>query len=446
MCYNVSQKKGKTMKDLLILYNPYYQSNVIKEHLAVLKTHGQVAFGKVRSKLKDKFGNLGVQNANFSLNLGTNSKQNLNLSGENSAFASENSNENLNLQSENLGLNLGENTNLSSENLNLNAPKHPQTSSLQALQNLLESSNSPFLQLFLTDYASLYVAKVVKIAENADESIIPSYYKDKKLSVEGFFIIEDLRELVRDDFVSVRDEYLANFTTPDYDDHTYALYGNAYVYPLIIEQKQHLAYFESDERHFLQLFKSAEFLRQKQVLADYTFGKQYLYAMNPDSFDNLIYAELEFHACKGDRLYDFSSVVLRYAKCFESECYLLIKRLISVLSQRDESVLSLTFTQMGKSFEVRSLLTNKAVLGTYNHLIDSLLKAHIKKHLSDEFVNVCRKLSKQIAFIQRVRNPAAHTECTSFEQANNLRARLVGVATQSVLVMIIKARTQLLKV
>ncbi len=432
------------MKDLLILYNPYYQSNVIEEHLAVMKAHGQVAFGKVRSKLKDKFGNLGVQNVNLSLNLSTNSKQNLNLSGENSAFASENSNENLNLQSENLGLNLGENINLSSENLSLNAPKNPQNSSLQALQSLLESSNSPFLQLFLTDYASLYVAKVIKIAENVDESIIPSYYKDKKLSVEGFFIIEDLRELVRDDFVSVRDKFLANFTTPDYDNHTYALYGNAYVYPLIIEQKQHLAYFESDERHFLQLFKSAEFLHQKQVLADYTFGERYLYAMNPDSFDNLIYAELEFHACKGDRLYDFSSVVLRYAKCFESECYLLVKRLISVLSQRDESVLSLTFTQMGKSFEVRSLLTNKAMLGAYNHLIDSLLKAHIKEHLSDEFVNVCRKLTKQIAFIQRVRNPAAHTECTSFEQANNLRARLVGVATQSVLVMI-KARTELLK-
>lgn len=427
------------MKDLLILYNPYYQSNVIEEHLAVLKTHGQVAFGKVHSKLKDKFGNLGVQNANLSLNLNTNSKQNLNLSDEN---LNKNSNGSLNSQGENLNLS-SENSALASENLN--APKNPQNSSLQALQSLLESSNSPFLQLFLTDYASLYVAKVVKIAENADESIIPSYYKDKKLSVEGFFIIEDLRELVRDDFVSVRDEYLANFTTPDYDNHTYALYGNAYVYPLIIEQKQHLAYFESDERHFLQLFKSAEFLHQKQVLADYTFGERYLYAMNPDSFDNLIYAELEFHACKGDRLYDFSSVVLRYAKCFESECYLLVKRLISVLSQRDESVLSLTFTQMGKSFEVRSLLTNKAMLGAYNYLIENLLKTHIKEHLSEEFVNVCRKLSKQIAFIQRVRNPAAHTECTSFEQANNLRARLVGVATQSVLVMMIKARTQLLK-
>lgn len=431
------------MKDLLILYNPYYQSNVIEEHLAVLKTHGQVAFGKVRSKLKDKFGNLGVQNANLSLNLNTNSKQNLNLSGEN---LNENSNGSLNSQGENLNLS-SENSALASENLN--APQtplsRPQNNSLQALQSLLERSNSPFLQLFLTDYASLYVAKVVKIAENADESIIPSYYKDKKLSVEGFFIIEDLRELVRDDFVSVRDKFLANFTTPDYDNHTYALYGNAYAYPLIIEQKQHFAYFEGDERHFLQLFKSAEFLRQKQVLADYTFGERYLYAMNPDSFDNLIYAELEFHACKGDRLYDFSSVVLRYAKCFESECYLLVKRLISVLSQRDESILSLTFTQMGKSFEVRSLLVNKAMLGAYNYLIENLLKTHIKEHLSDEFVKFCWKLTKQIAFIQRVRNPVAHTETASFEQANNLRARLVGVANLSVLVMMIKARTELLK-
>lgn len=431
------------MKDLLILYNPYYQSNVIEEHLAVLKTHGQVAFGKVRSKLKDKFGNLSVQNANLSLNLNTNSKQNLNLSDEN---LNKNSNGSLNSQGEDLNLS-SENSALASENLNASQTplSRPQNNSLQALQSLLESSNSPFLQLFLTDYASLYVAKVVKIAENADESIIPSYYKDKKLSVEGFFIIEDLRELVRDDFVSVRDEYLANFTTPDYDNHTYALYGNAYVYPLIIEQKQHLAYFESDERHFLQLFKSAEFLRQKQVLADYTFGERYLYAMNPDSFDNLIYAELEFHACKGDRLYDFSSVVLRYAKCFESECYLLVKRLISVLSQRDESILSLTFTQMGKSFEVRSLLVNKAMLGAYNYLIENLLKTHIKEHLSDEFVKFCWKLTKQIAFIQRVRNPVAHTETASFEQANNLRARLVGVANLSVLVMMIKARIELLK-
>lgn len=40
------------MKNLLILYNPYYQEDVIEQHLKVLLDTGKVAFGKVRSKLK----------------------------------------------------------------------------------------------------------------------------------------------------------------------------------------------------------------------------------------------------------------------------------------------------------------------------------------------------------------------------------------------------------
>ncbi len=40
---------------------------------------------------------------------------------------------------------------------------------------------------FLSDYANLFVAKVVKISKNVDESLIPSYYKEKNLEVEDFF-------------------------------------------------------------------------------------------------------------------------------------------------------------------------------------------------------------------------------------------------------------------
>ena len=75
------------MRDLLILYNPYYQSDVIKAHLEVLKAQGQVAFGKVRSKLKDKFG------ANLNANLGVNLQEN-SLVGH----SNEDLQENLNLQ------------------------------------------------------------------------------------------------------------------------------------------------------------------------------------------------------------------------------------------------------------------------------------------------------------------------------------------------------------
>lgn len=439
------------MTDLLILYNPYYQSNVVEAHLEVLKAQGQVAFGKVRSKLKDEFEansqvNLGAVSANSQANLGatnTNSQENLseNASGQNAnSHSHANSSQNLSTPNppEQKALQKSSTPEQASS-------QRPQNSSLHALSTLLDSSNSGFLQLFLTDYASLYVAKVVAIAPNAPDELVPSYYKQKKLNVEGYFFINDLREIVRDDFVCVRDRHLANFTTPEYENHTYALYGNAYAYPLLVEQKEEVRYFEGSERHFLQLFKSAEFLRQKQTLIDYTFGERYLYAMHPDSFDNLIYAELEFHACKGDKLFDFSAVVLRYAKCFEQECYVLVKKLVSVLAQRDERILSLTFMQANKSVAVRALLENKAMLGAYAHIIDNLLKNHIKKHLSEEFANFCKKFVKQIAFIQSVRNPAAHSATATLAQAIKMRSHLVGVAMPSVLLAMIKARTELLK-
>ncbi len=46
------------MRYLLILYNPYYQKDVIDQHLSVLldqesSQSAQVVFGKIRSKLRD---------------------------------------------------------------------------------------------------------------------------------------------------------------------------------------------------------------------------------------------------------------------------------------------------------------------------------------------------------------------------------------------------------
>ena len=40
------------MNNLVILYNPYYQSDVIEQHVQVLINKEQVAFGKIRSKIK----------------------------------------------------------------------------------------------------------------------------------------------------------------------------------------------------------------------------------------------------------------------------------------------------------------------------------------------------------------------------------------------------------
>lgn len=95
------------MNHLLILYNPYYQQDVIQQHLSVLQEKSQVGFGKIRSKLNDQ-------------------------------------------------------------------EKH------DSLEEIYKATNEKnFLQLFLTDYANLFVAKVIKVSKDIDESLIPSYYKEK---------------------------------------------------------------------------------------------------------------------------------------------------------------------------------------------------------------------------------------------------------------------------
>ena len=153
------------MKNLLILYNPYYQANVIEAHLEVLKANGAVAFGKIRSKLKDKF-------------------------GANDLCESAESLESL--------------VNLLRDSGDLNNQKD-----LKDSNDSSDSNHSNFLQLFLTDYANLYVAKVVDIVKTATDRLIPRYYKEKNLNVECYFIISDLREIVRDNFAIIRDKYLA---------------------------------------------------------------------------------------------------------------------------------------------------------------------------------------------------------------------------------------------
>lgn len=415
------------MKNLLILYNPYYQANVIEAHLEVLKANGAVAFGKIRSKLKDKFGANDLRESAESLE----SLANLLRDSGNSKYFGD-----LNNSSDSRSPKDSSDTKDSGDTKDSHNPKDS--------NNSHESNHSNFLQLFLTDYANLYVAKVVDIVKTAQDKLIPHYYKEKNLNVECYFIISDLREIVRDNFAIIRDKYLANLTTPHFENHTYALYGNSYSYPLQVAQKEKICYFEGNTKHFLTLFKSADFLAQKQILMDYTFGESYLYALHPDSFENLIFAELEFHANKGDKLYDFSGVILRYAKAFEQECYLLIRRVVETLGKKDSNILRLKFGAGSKMKEVANLLSEKAMLGAYLHIIDNLLKKHIREHLSAEFVGFCERFTKDIAFMQKARNPVAHSDFARFEDANEVRIRTIGVgAYKSAIVAMIEAKNLL---
>lgn len=360
------------MKNILILYNPYYQSDVIEQHLQIMIDNEQVAFGKVRSKL--------------------NTTQN------------------------------------SFEN------------DLEEIYQSVDETNH--LQLFLTDYSSLFVAKVVKITNEDMSSIAPRYYKEKNLDVEKWFIISDLRELVRDDFKGIRDYHLANLTTPNFGNHTYALYGNSYTYPLIVDMKYGINYFDDETKHYPNVFQTEEFLDIKNNLIKYSFGTKYVNYMHPDTINNIISAEIEYQQNYTNPLYDFSSVVIKYSKTIEQEIYILIKYLFQMLTKQQPEIMNISYNIQGCEHTIRDIFHNKPNLGTYKFLLKNEMILQSIDLYCDKSLKfyIIKDIPYYINLIQDIRNEAVHSKQPLHDDIHKLREKIIGITHESIIINLVKAR------
>ncbi|NHA98454.1 HP0729 family protein [Helicobacter pylori] len=345
------------MNHLLILYNPYYQQDVIQQHLSVLQEKSQVGFGKIRSKLNDQ------------------EKQ-------------------------------------------------------DSLEEIYKATNEKnFLQLFLTDYANLFAAKVIKVSKDIDEGLIPSYYKEKNLEVEDFFIISDLRELVREDFSLLRDQFLANFIAPK--NHTYAIYGNNYVYPLPVRLKEERSYFLGDEKHYLSVYKSKEYLIMQENFMHFVFGKRLFYLLHPDSINNIIHAELELLQSENDLLNDFTSIIVKYTKTLEYEIYTFAKKVLLKACENDPSLYDLAYEVQGKSFTLKNFFAQKPNLGSVKFLLrHEKVQCHLEENLKS-FINY--PFSRSLSLIQNIRNKAVHAKAPSLNEVEKLRNGILSIEGASLL-------------
>ncbi len=334
------------MNHLLILYNPYYQKDVIQQHLSVLQEKSQVGFGKIRSKLNDQ-------------------------------------------------------------------EKH------DSLEEIYKATNEKnFLQLFLTDYANLFAAKVIKVSKEIDESLIPSYYKEKNLEVEDFFIISLLR-----------DRFLANFIVPN--NHTYAIYGNNYVYPLPVKLKEERSYFLGDEKHYLSVYKSKEYLTMQENFMRFVFGKRLFYLLHPDSINNIIHAELELLQSENDLLNDFTSIIVKYSKTLEYEIYLFAKKVLLKACEKDPSLYDLNYKVQGKSYTLKDFFTQKPNLGSIKFLLrHEKIQYHLEENLK-RFINY--SFSKSLTLIQDIRNEAVHAKAPGLHEVEKLRNKILDIEGASLL-------------
>ncbi|MCD8212997.1 MAG: ATP-binding protein [Campylobacter sp.] len=284
------------------------------------------------------------------------------------------------------------------------------------------------------------MAKVISVAQGDVGELAPTYYKQKGLKVESWFIISDLRELVRDDFAGIRDNFLANFTTPAYKNHTYAIYGNAYVYPLIVDMKQEINYFESELKFYHDIYKNARFLTLKNTLIEYSFG-YLIYSMHPDSLENIISAELEYQTNKQNPLYDLSSVVIKLSKTMEQEIYIFAKVLFKELITHNAKIKDIEYSVQGGQYTVADIFTNKPNLGTYSFLLKNyLVKSTIQKHIPKVGKYIENALMNNISKLQTIRNETVHAKPPKLSEVVSLREQILGVGVSSSLANLIKAR------
>lgn len=374
--------------NMLILYNPYYQADVIEAHLAILKFEKKVAFGKIKSAMRQ--GEIG------------------------------------------------------------------QHSHLDIQKIAKEVSPNKPLQLFLSDYANLFVCKVVAI-DKTQNAKAPEYYQEKGLCVEWWFCIEDMRELVRNDFTQIRDKFLSNWRTPYNGNRTYALYGNNYTYPLLIELKNEKSYFSiPGEKHYHSVFKREEQIQMRKVLLDYVVGLELEKVMCVDTMDNLVNAEVEFAHNKKNPLYDCTGIVMLYAKSVEQELLALMRPLVLLLSGYDRSIQEQCYG--GNKYILGDWLQGKSTAPSLTELHNVLKHRDVQDALelwTRQIMDKNKGLSYQlksnlkfdipnfISFLKKARNPIAHEKRADIKDALALRNEILGVGRESVLVLLLRAKLAL---
>ena len=258
-------------------------------------------------------------------------------------------------------------------------------------------------------------------------------------------LITDMRELVRNNFEKVRDDLLSNFTIPSFGNHSYAIYGNQYVYPLNVDMKEEIDYFQKEDDDFVyytNMFKSKKYLDIKSNLIKYSYSEDLINHIHPNSLDNIISAEMEYEDNIHNPVYDFSSVVVKYAKTMELEIYMYVKILFSSLVKCDSEINKISYSVQSRDFTIEDIFKNKPNLGTYKFLFKNDL---IIKVLADNYdfsmkIFVLKKFPKIINDLQNIRNKTVHGNPPDIEAVKLLRANILGISRKSILIEIVKNR------
>ena len=303
------------------------------------------------------------------------------------------------------------------------------------------------VQLYLTDYRSLYVAHVGEITaddvrDDDDESHIPRIYLNREIHCDCWFRLWDIRRLVSDDTLAVVDE-LKKLRNTAYHDMPVSIYGGMVNLPLIVTRPDGAQYFEPDVRNQLTNARYwVEFDGEhsgigftERELREHCFGEEPWARLDPGTRTFIATAEKLYRDHRNDVAFDFSPVVVDFAKAFEVQTNIFLKHALRRLKPLERMAnLDGRSVDLAKSGPY-SLGTLAIILGGMDELNAALKRQFLSG--GEWFTASLHAILKELADI---RNPAAHYSAVNRETVRRLRNNYLGVGCEGDFVKLAKVR------
>jgi hypothetical protein len=328
----------------------------------------------------------------------------------------------------------------------------PHIDEILALENELGESEGDAkreLQLYLTDFRSLYVAHVAEITaedvrddeEDPDGHIPPIYLQDD-VHCDCWFRLWDLRRLVSDDTLAVVDE-LTKLSNTAYHGMPVSIYGGMVNLPLIVTRPDGARYFEADVRE--QLIGKQYWVEfdsehsgigaTERELREDRFGEDTWAKLDPGARTFIATAEKLYRDHRSDIAFDFSPILIDFAKAFEVQTNILLKRALARVKALERTV-----NLDGRSVDVVS--GGPYGLGDLAHLIaeNETINRLLKRNLTREGEWFTASLPPILRELASVRNPAAHSGSLDRETVHQKRNQYLGVGCEGDLVKLAKVR------
>jgi hypothetical protein len=290
------------------------------------------------------------------------------------------------------------------------------------------------VHLYITDYHSLLVAHVGEVTDSdireleGERKRFPSYYLDPGVEVDCWFKLFDIRRLATDDQFAVIDE-LEKLRNTRHFDRPVSIYGGMVDLPLIVTRPDGTRFFEPGERCQLTDGKHwAEFDAERvglgqmeRELRENIFGDAAWRALEPTTRLFIATAEKVFRDHRSDAAFDFTPVVVEFAKALEVQCNGILRRALANVPERSRHALV-----DGRTVDVAKdgalTLVQLANAIAEEQELNRILKMRLRN--GEWFTSQLPPLLREIA---RWRNPAAHSKRLHREEVLPIRDRLMGV-------------------